>query len=403
MKIRLAQIRLFFFCLFLIFVSGFSGYKFGKGELEFFQQKTSSPEVDFPNSKNLDFSLFWDVWQRLEKSFLDKKALDPQVMYWGAIQGMVGALGDPYTVFLPPSDNKQAKEDLSGEFEGVGIRLGYKDSQLAVIAPLKGTPAYAAGVRAGDLILKIDDKEATEVTLPEAVKLIRGPKGTKVKLTLLHEGEKESYEAVIVRDKITIPSVELEFVDGVAYLKLTRFGDNTGEEWERAVEEIVREDGVKGVVLDLRDNPGGYLSGAIFIASEFLDKGVIVQQEGSSGVKETFSVNRQGKLTKVKLVVLVNEGSASASEIVAGALQDYSRAKIVGKKTFGKGTIQEAQELEGGAGLHITTARWLLPNGRSIDKEGIKPDVEAEDDPRTEEDEQLERAKQVLISNAPVG
>jgi carboxyl-terminal processing protease len=392
MKIRLAQIRLFFFCLFLIFVSGFFGYKLGRGELGFFQQKTSLPEVNFPNSKNLDFSLFWDVWQRLEKSFLDKKALDPQNMYWGAIKGMVEALGDPYTVFLPPSDNKQAKEDLSGEFEGVGIQLGYKDSQLAVVAPLKGTPAHAAGVRAGDLILKIDDKETTGMTLPEAVKLIRGPKGTKVKLILIHEGEKEPYEVVIVRDKITVPSVELEFIDNIAHLKLTRFGDKTGEEWEKAVKEIIGKNEIKGVILDLRDNPGGYLSGAIFITSEFLDRGVVVQQEGASGVKETFSVNRQGKLTKIKLIVLVNEGSASASEIVAGALQDYGRAKIVGEKTFGKGTIQEAQELKDGAGLHVTTARWLLPKGRSIDRDGIKPDLEVKDDPKTEVDEQLEKA-----------
>jgi len=396
MKIRLAQIRLFFFCFFLIFISGFFGYKFGRGEIKFFSPKTSTSEVNFFNPKDLDFSLFWDVWQRLEKSYLDKKALNSQNMYWGAIKGMVESLGDPYTVFLPPSDNKQAKEDLSGEFEGVGIQLGYKDSQLAVIAPLKGTPAYAAGVKAGDLILKIDDKETTGITLPEAVKLIRGPKGTKVKLTLLHEGEKESYEAVIVRDKITVPSVELEFIDNIAHLKLTRFGDKTGDEWEKAVEEILGKNGIKGVVLDLRDNPGGYLSGAIFIASEFLDKGVIVQQEGTSGVKETFSVNRQGKLTKVKLVVVVNEGSASASEIVAGALQDYGRAKIVGQKTFGKGTIQEAQELKDGAGLHITTARWLLPKGRSIDKEGIKPDFEVKDDPKTEVDEQLEKALKLV-------
>jgi carboxyl-terminal processing protease len=368
----------------------------GRGEWVFPPTKTPSAEVNFSNPKDLDFSLFWDVWQRLEKSYLDKKALNPQNMYWGAIKGMVESLGDPYTVFLPPSDNKQAKEDLSGEFEGVGIQLGYKDSQLAVVAPLKGTPAWAAGVKAGDLILKIDDKETAGITLPEAVKLIRGPKGTKVKLTLLHEGEKEPYEAVIVRDKITVPSVELEFVDNVAHLKLTRFGDKTGEEWEKAVEEILAKNAVRGVILDLRDNPGGYLSGAIFIASEFLDKGVVVQQEGASGVKETFSVNRQGKLTKIKLVVLVNKGSASASEIVAGALQDYGRAKIVGEKTFGKGTIQEAQELKGGAGLHVTTARWLLPKGRSIDKEGIKPDLEVKDDPKTEVDEQFQKALELI-------
>jgi len=396
MKIRLAQIRLFFFCLFLIFVSGFFGYKLGRGEIGFLQKETSPVEINFSNPKDLDFSLFWDVWQRLERSYLDKKALNSQNMYWGAIKGMVEALGDPYTAFLPPSDNKQAKEDLSGEFEGVGIQLGYKDSQLAVIAPLKGTPAWEAGIKAGDLILKIEDKETGGITLPEAVKLIRGPKGTKIKLTLFHEGEKEPYEVVIVRDKITVPSVELEFIGEVAHLKLTRFGDKTGEEWEKAVGEILEKGRVKGVILDLRDNPGGYLAGAIFIASEFLDKGVVVQQEGASGVKETFSVNRQGKLTKVKLVVLVNEGSASASEIVAGAIQDYGRAKIVGKKTFGKGTIQEAQELKDGAGLHITTARWLLPKGRSIAEEGIIPDIEIKDDPKTEVDEQLEEAIKLI-------
>jgi len=396
MKTRLAQIRFLFFCLFLIFISGFFGYKLGRGEINFLQKKSPGLEVNFSNPKDLDFSLFWDVWQRLEESFLDKKALNSQNMYWGAIKGMVDSLGDPYTVFLPPSDNKQAKEDLSGEFEGVGIQLGYKDSQLSVIAPLKGTPAYAAGIKAGDLILKIDDKETTSVTLPEAVRLIRGPKGTKVKLTLIHEGEKEPYETVIVRDKITVPSVELEFVDNVAHLKLTRFGDKTGEEWEKAVDKILEKSRVKGVILDLRDNPGGYLSGAIFITSEFLDKGVVVQQEGASGIKETFSVNRQGKLTKIKLVVLVNEGSASASEIVAGALQDYGRAKVLGVKTFGKGTIQEAQDLKDGAGLHVTTARWLLPKGRSIAEEGITPDIEVKDEPKTEVDEQLEKAIKLI-------
>jgi len=396
MKTRLAQIRFLFFCLFLIFISGFFGYKLGRGEINFLQKKSPGLEVNFSNPKDLDFSLFWDVWQRLEESFLDKKALNSQNMYWGAIKGMVDSLGDPYTVFLPPSDNKQAKEDLSGEFEGVGIQLGYKDSQLSVIAPLKGTPAYAAGIKAGDLILKIDDKETTNVTLPEAVRLIRGPKGTKVKLTLIHEGEKEPYETVIVRDKITVPSVELEFVDNVAHLKLTRFGDKTGEEWEKAVDKILEKSRVKGVILDLRDNPGGYLSGAIFITSEFLDKGVVVQQEGASGIKETFSVNRQGKLTKIKLVVLVNEGSASASEIVAGALQDYGRAKVLGVKTFGKGTIQEAQDLKDGAGLHVTTARWLLPKGRSIAEEGITPDIEVKDEPKTEVDEQLEKAIKLI-------
>jgi len=392
MKLPFRQIRLIALVLALVLFSGEVGYRVGK---------FSSPQVGKTLSgeeKNIDFSLFWDVWRRLENSFLDKKTLDSQNMYWGAIKGMVASLNDPYTVFLPPSENKQTKEDLSGEFEGIGVQLGYKDSQLAVVAPLKGTPAEIAGIKAGDLILKIEDKETGGITLPEAVKLIRGPKGTRVKLTLLHDGEKEPYEAIIIRDKIIVPSVELEFVDGVAHLQLSRFGDKTGEEWEKAVEKILaKKEEIKGVIFDLRNNPGGYLSGAVFIASEFLDKGVVVQQEFASGVRESFSVNRQGKLTKVKLVVLVNEGSASASEIVAGALQDYGRAKIVGQKTFGKGTIQEAQELKEGAGLHITTARWLLPKGRSIDEKGITPDFEVKDDPKTEVDEQLKEGIKLLI------
>jgi len=373
----------------LILFSGGVGYRLGT-------HRRKIEKVPPTGEQNFDFSLFWDVWRRLENSYIDKKALDSQNMFWGAIEGMVASLGDPYTFFLPPADNKQTKEDLSGEFEGVGIQLGYKDSQLVVVAPLKRMPAEVAGVKAGDLILKIENKETTGLTLPEAVKLIRGPRGTKIKLTLLHDGEKEPYEVTIIRDTIIVPSVEVEFINGVAHLKLLRFGDKTGGEWEKAVEEIVSQRVGEGVILDLRNNPGGYLSGAVFIASEFLPSGVVVQQESASGVKETFSVNRQGRLTKIKLVVLVNEGSASASEIVAGALQDYKRAKIVGEKTFGKGTIQEAQDLPGGSGLHITTARWLLPKGRSIEKEGITPDFEVKDDPKTEIDEQLEKALKLV-------
>lgn len=394
MKLRLRQVRLVILVFALVFLSGGVGYWWGTHQVK--------NERALPTGKqDLDFPLFWDVWQRLENSYIDKKALDSQNMFWGAIKGMVASLGDPYTVFLPPKDNKQAKEDLNGEFEGVGIQLGFKDSQMAVVAPLRGMPAEKAGVKAGDLILKIEDKEATGITLPEAVRLIRGPKGTKIHLTLQHEAEKEPYEVTIIRETIVVSSVEVEFIDGVAHLKLMRFGEKTGEEWEKAVQEIALkcQEECLGVILDLRNNPGGYLSGSVFIASEFLPSGVIVQQESAKGLKETFSVNRRGKLTEVNLVVLVNEGSASASEIVAGALQDYKRAKIVGEKTFGKGTIQEAQDLAGGSGLHITTARWLLPKGRSIEKDGITPDIRVEDDPKTEIDDQLEKAKEILLKS----
>lgn len=392
MKLNLRQIRLALIVLALILLAGGVGYRVGKSS-SFKIEKTT-----VPNNQKINFSLFWDVWDRLAASYLDKAVLNPGQMVHGAIRGMVASLGDPYTVFLPPSDNKQAKEDLNGSFEGVGIQLGYKDGQLAVIAPLSGMPAEKTGVKAGDLILKIEDQETGEISLPEAVKLIRGLKGTPVKLTLLHQGEEEFYEVTIVRETIIIPSVEVELVANVAHLKLTRFGDQTSEQWRQAVGSIVNQPSVLGVVLDLRNNPGGYLSGSVFIASEFLDSGVVVQQESANGTREAFSVDRQGKLPKLPLVVLVNQGSASASEIVAGALQHYQRAKVVGEKTFGKGTIQEAQDLFGGSGLHITTARWLLPSGQSIDGTGVVPDYEVKDDLETEEDEQLEKAISILMS-----
>ncbi|MGB9911029.1 MAG: S41 family peptidase [Microgenomates group bacterium] len=405
MKISLHQIRKFSLILLLVLISGASGWWLAKNEEKLFLiRKNPSKEIKetFNNPRNLDFSLFWQVWDQLEKSYIDKKALDSQKMFLGAIKGMVEAVGDPYTFFLSPEENKENKDDLSGEFEGIGVQLGYKDHQLAVIAPLKGTPAEKAGIKAGDLILKIGDQDASEVTLYQAVKMIRGPKGTKIKLTLLRPSETEPYEVVIERDKILVPSVELEFVkkEGkeIAYLKLSRFGEKTEEEWQKAVDQIVNhQPRVEGLILDLRNNPGGYLTGSIFIASEFLKKGVIVQQESGKGVKETYSVNRKGRLTEIKMVVLVNEGSASASEIVAGALKDYQRAKIIGEKTFGKGTIQEAQDFPDGSGLHVTTARWLLPSGNSIEKNGITPDIIIEDDSDTPIDEPLEKAKEVVL------
>jgi len=363
------------FFVFFIFLAAFLGYQYGRRESSFSFSRRNYKASDFSyfsdfsekNYKDLDFSLFWDVWKRLESYYLKKDSIVQERMYYGAIKGLVDSLGDPYTFFLSPGENKQAKDDLNGEFEGIGIQLGYNKDKLAVIAPLKGTPAEKEGIRAGDLILKIEEKDTAGINLSEAVSLIRGPKGTKIKLTILHTDSDKPIEMTITRDTIIVPSVELDIdKDGVAVIKLTRFGDKTNEEWKETVEKILGNGKmIKGVILDLRNNPGGYLNGAVFIASEFLEKGVVVQQEGSNGVRETFSVNRQGELTKIKLVVLVNKESASASE----------------------------------AGLHITTARWLLPKGRSIDKEGIKPDIEVKDVPETETDEQLERAKQILISN----
>jgi len=400
-KLNLKQIRLVIVTSALVILAGGIGFWLGSHDI-LSDWQIGQPRVVIDRSQpaerqEIDFSLFWEVWDRLESAFIDKTALNPGEMVYGAIKGMVSSLGDPYTTFLSPQENKQAKEDLGGSFEGVGIQLGFKNGNLAVIAPLSGMPAERAGVRAGDLILAIEEEETTGMTLPEAVRLIRGPKETTIKLTLLHEGGGQPYEALITRETIVVPSVEVVFKDGVAHLRLTRFGERTDEEWHTAILSIVNyQPPIAGVVLDLRNNPGGYLAGSVFIASEFLDSGVVVIQEQADGRKETFSVNRSGKMTTLPLVVLVNKGSASASEIVAGALQEHGRAKIVGEPSFGKGTIQEAQDLAGGSGLHVTTARWLLPSGKSIDKTGLIPDNQIIDNPETEEDEQLQKAISLL-------
>ena len=397
MKFTLRQIRRTLIFVSFLLLAGGIGYYFGQKNLRF-EKTTSFPSIQLSidrkqpaNKQNVDFSLFWQVWDKIESDYLRRKDLDPQKMVYGAISGMVSSLDDPYTVFLPPTDNKETKDDLRGDFEGVGIQIGYsKDQKLAIIAPLSGTPAEKAGLKAGDLITRIVDekqkidKDTIGLALPEAVRLIRGPKGSSVKLTIAREGQKDSWTVSLKRETIVVKSVEVKFIEKngkiVAVLKLSRFGERTYQEWEEAVGSIkdkeLKNKNFGGVVFDLRNNPGGFLQGSVFIASEFLSSGIVVQQDKGADGKETFSVNRGGSLLKEPLVVLVNNGSASASEIVAGALQETKRAKLVGEKTFGKGTIQEAQDLSEGAGIHITIARWLLPSGKSIDKEGVKPDIE---------------------------
>lgn len=355
--------------------------------------------------QDLNFDLFWEVWDRVYQNYYAREKLDPAGMVYGAIKGMVAAIGDPYTVFLAPSEQKRTKEDLGGVFEGVGIQIGFKGSQLAVIAPLEGSPAQKAGIKAGDFIVGIKDKRSgidrgtIGITLPEAVEAIRGPAGTPVTLVLTREGVDEPFEIEITRAKIEVPSVELSFVSEgeVAHLKLLRFGEQTSSEWTSAINQIVnRKLQPKGVILDLRNNPGGFLNGSVVFASEFLQSGVIVIQEDARGERQSFSATGRARLSSIPLVVLVNAGSASASEIMAGAIRDHARAKIVGETTFGKGTIQEAQELTGGAGLHITTAKWLTPSGFWVEEKGIEPDIKIEDNPDTEEDEQLMRAIEAL-------
>ncbi|KKU80204.1 MAG: Carboxyl-terminal protease [Candidatus Amesbacteria bacterium GW2011_GWA2_47_70] len=355
--------------LVVVVLAGYGGFLVGeqKLKLEIRNWKVGVTSREMPKNLAADFGLFWMVWDKLSEQYVDKSALDPQKMVDGAISGMVQSVGDPYTVYLPQ------------------------------------TPADKAGVRAGDLILRIKDpaknvdRDTERMTLPEAVGLIRGQKGTEVVLTLAREGMEKPFEVSLTRDTIVVKSATVEFRDGVAILKLNRFGDRTQNEWNEAVSQIVTK-GARGMVLDLRNNPGGYLDGAVYIAGEFLPAGreVVVQQYGD-GIKESRRVDRNGRLLKTKLVVVINEGSASAAEILAGALQDYKRVRVVGMKSFGKGSVQQPEDFPGGAGLHVTIAKWLRPSGEWIDKVGIKPDVEVKMDDKDESNDlQLKKALEML-------
>jgi len=417
------KFRSFFLSVAILLLVGGIGYKIGQksqpGIPVLLKPVTNVTQPS--NQQFVDFALFWDVWGRLQKYYIDAPSIDTQKMIWGAISGAVNSLEDPYTVFLPPKENKEFKEDLGGSFEGIGAQLGIKDGRIIVIAPLKGTPAERAGLKPFDWILKVDGEETLNWTITQAVTKIRGPKGTSVKLTILHEKTEKPEEIEIMRDGILVPSVEywikpintITEISGstssaklrtetVAYLKLSRFGDRTNEEWLKAVVDIAaswKTKNVKGLVFDLRNNPGGYLDGSVFIASEFLKSGLIVTQTNSDGSKQEYQVDRKGQLFDIPLVVLINKGSASASEIVAGALRDYSRGTIIGETSFGKGSVQTPQELNGGASVHITTGKWLLPKGDWINKRGITPQVEVTMNGGTEatSDAQLAKAIELLL------
>jgi carboxyl-terminal processing protease len=322
-------------------------------------------------------------------------------MYYGAIQGMVASLGDPYTVFLPPASQKSIQEQLGGSFDGVGMELGYnKDNALVVIAPLVGTPADKAGIKPGDYILKINNQDTTNMSLPDAVNMIRGQKGTAVTLQTYRTGDSAPKTISITRDTIIVKSVNYSLKTTpqgkkVAYIQLTQFGQNTDDEWNQAVTAALA-DAPQAVILDVRNNPGGYLDDAVYIGSEFIDSGNIVLQQNGQGQIQDYPVNRAGKILKLPMVVMINGGSASAAEIVSGAIQDHKRGQLIGVQSFGKGTIQEAQDLPGGTGLHITTAKWLTPNQRWIHHIGLTPDVKVDAGTDATKDPQLDKALSVL-------
>jgi carboxyl-terminal processing protease len=396
------KIRNVFLLLSLLSLVSLISYRLGEN---------SSNKFGLTGTSEFNLSKMWYVKGRLETLFLEKDKFDDKKMAEGAISGMVSSLEDPYTFYLPAAENKSANEDLAGQFGGVGISLGYKDKTLSVMAPLAKTPAERAGLQSGDLILKITDKNkkieknTVGISLQEAVEIIRGKIGTEVTLNMYRESSKETFDVTLKRENIVVPSIELEFKekDGkkVAWVKLYKFTDLLYKEWGEIVTNIKKEN-TAGIVLDLRNNPGGYLQASVMVASDFLKSGIVVSQESSDGSKEDYVVDKTlGRLVDTKVVVLVNGGSASASEILAGALKEYKRATLVGEKTFGKGTVQQPEDFSDGSGIHVTIARWLLPNGVNIHKVGVSPDVEVVDEPPKEEgskaDNQLDKAIEVLL------
>lgn len=348
--------------------------------------------------EDLDFSLFWDAWKMLEEKYASRKDINRQDMIYGAISGMVKSLGDPYTVFMNPEDSYRFLEDIKGSFEGIGAEIGIKKGILTIIAPLEGTPAKEAGLKAGDKVIKIDDTLTAELTLDEAVNLIRGPKGTKVTLTIARA--QDSKEIEITRGVIDIPEVEWGLKeDDIAYVDIYHFSDEISYEFTKVAVEILSSPANK-IILDLRNNPGGYLERAVDIAGWFLEKGALVAIEDFGNTqKKEYRTNGNARLKDFPVVVLINQGSASGSEILAGALRDDRQVLLIGEKSFGKGSVQQLEKLKGGSSLKITVAKWLTPKGVSIMDEGLEPDIEVElteEDFNNDRDPQLEEAIKIL-------
>jgi carboxyl-terminal processing protease len=350
-------------------------------------------------SQDVDFNLFWKVWDDLKNSFVDKDKLIDKKMFYGALRGLVSSLGDPYTVFMDPVIAENFNNDLAGTFEGIGAEIGLKGDVITIIAPLPDMPAEKAGLKSGDKVIKINGESTTNMSVEEAVSKIKGPKGTQVTLSIFRDGFDNFKEFKIIRSTIIVKSVRTRLNDdNMLVVQVTNFNDDTDTLFNEAVSQAVK-DNPKGIILDLRNNPGGYLDTAIEMASEWIEDGVIVTEKYNETKKNEHLARGRARLKGFKTVVLVNQGSASASEIVSGALQDYKDAVLIGMKTFGKGSVQTLLNLEDGSSVKITIAKWLTPKGRSINEEGVMPDYEVElttDDYNKNKDPQMEAAIKYL-------
>lgn len=326
------------------------------------------------------FGVFWQAWDIVQQNFVDRNALDPTAMTYGAIRGMVAALGDEgHTAFLTPEERERQQSDLSGTFSGIGAQLGIRDQLPVIVAPFDGSPADQAGVKAGDIIIKVDGEDVTTLPLNEIVAKIRGPEGTEVTLSLLRPDENRSLEVTITRGEIKVPAASWAMIPGtqVALIRLSQFSANALPDVVRSVNEA-KQAGAEALIVDVRNNPGGLLEQAISVTSQFLKDGNVLLEEDAQGRRKAYAVESGGVATDLPLVVLINPGSASSAEIFAGAIQDHGRGQLVGETTFGTGTVLQPYILDDGSALLLGTRQWLTPNGRLIRKQGISPDVAVE-------------------------
>ena len=354
-----------------------------------------------PQPGTLEFSLFWDAYNKLQENFINPERIDSQKILYGAIEGMAKSLDDPYTSFFEPEQAKKFQQDLSGSFEGIGAEIGIKKEQLTVIAPLEGTPAQKAGLKSGDIILKINGKDSVDMATDEAVSLIRGPKGTDVVLMIYRDGWSKPKDIKITRGVIKIQSTKWSLKDGdIAYIQIFQFDESLSADFKNQAYQILQSP-AKKIIIDVRDNPGGYLELAREIAGYFLKNGRVVTIEdfGKDKEQKIYKAEGNAEFSNYPAVVLINQGSASASEILAGALRDNRNVKLIGIKSFGKGSVQIPVKLRGGSLLKITTAKWLTPKGSYISEVGLDPDIKVnitEEDIEQDKDPQLDKALEII-------
>ena len=369
---------------------------------------TGSGQTLTDPEKQVDISLLWSVWRMLQNEYITPKDLKPQEMLFGAVRGLVNAVGDPYTVFMTPKENREFHDALSGQLQGIGAELALREGRVLIVTPLKGSPAEAAGLLPDDEIIEVNGESTEGKSLQEVVSRIRGKKGTRVTIKILRKDNDDPLSFTITREDIHIPSVENEVKKTgsgtVGVVTINQFGDDTITE-VTAVLQTLKQEKLDGLVIDLRFNGGGYLDGAVELSSLFLKQGKVVTVEGRGSAPQQHYVSGHPLLPDIPLVILINQGTASASEIVAGALQDHKRALIIGMKSFGKGTVQEVLDLPGGSSLRVTTAHWLTPGGRNLGKEGVKPDITVDrtkQDIEAKEDPQMQAALEWLLDHQDV-